>query len=103
MQRPPRDIAPSDQTLTPYDREHAVTYMRMLEVDAECADWRVVAEIVLRINPKREPQRARRAYETYLARAKWMTSTTLAELVFATVLHGLVYCSMRSVAMAAEE
>ncbi|BBB96578.1 DUF2285 domain-containing protein [Bradyrhizobium elkanii] len=73
MQRPPRDIAPSDQTLTPYDREHAVTYMRMLEVDAECADWRVVAEIVLRINPKREPQRARRAYETYLARAKWMT------------------------------
>ncbi|MCW2126057.1 hypothetical protein M2226_004801 [Bradyrhizobium elkanii] len=26
MQRPPRDIAPSDQTLTPYDREHAVTY-----------------------------------------------------------------------------
>jgi hypothetical protein len=33
------------------------TYMRMLEADAECADWRVVAEIVLRINPKREPQR----------------------------------------------
>ncbi|WP_038378242.1 DNA -binding domain-containing protein [Bradyrhizobium elkanii] len=72
MQKPPRDTAPTDQSLTPYDREHAVTYMRLLDADAEGADWREVAEIVLRINPKREPERARRAYETHLARAKWM-------------------------------
>jgi hypothetical protein len=30
-------------------------------------------------------------------------STTLAELVVATVLRGLVYCSMGTVAMVAEE
>ncbi|WGD55251.1 hypothetical protein QA641_16055 [Bradyrhizobium sp. CB1650] len=32
-----------------------------------------------------------------------VTSTTLADLVVAAVLHGLVYCSMGTVAMAAEE
>jgi hypothetical protein len=30
-------------------------------------------EIVLRINPAREPERARRAWEIHLARARWMT------------------------------
>ncbi|MCW2114106.1 MULTISPECIES: DNA -binding domain-containing protein [Bradyrhizobium] len=67
-----RDTAPSEPTLTPYDREHAVTYMRMLDADAEGADWREVAEIVLQIDPKREPERARLAYESHLSRARWM-------------------------------
>ncbi|WP_027584313.1 DUF2285 domain-containing protein [Bradyrhizobium sp. Ai1a-2] len=65
------DIAPTDSILTPYDHEHAVTYMRLLDADADGADWREVVEIVLHIDPEREPQRARRAYETHLARAKW--------------------------------
>ncbi|WP_342723875.1 DUF2285 domain-containing protein [Bradyrhizobium sp. B097] len=68
--REPLDTAPTDQTLTPYDEEHAVTYLRLLDADAEGADRREVAEIVLHIDPRREPQRARRAYETHLARAK---------------------------------
>ncbi|NEU97982.1 DNA -binding domain-containing protein [Bradyrhizobium uaiense] len=77
MQNPPldpdvNDAAPTDSILTPYDQEHAVTYMRLLDADAEGADWREVAEIVLRIDPKRQPERAHRAYETHLARAKWM-------------------------------
>jgi hypothetical protein len=32
---------------TPYDKEHAITYMRMLDADAEGADWREVSRIVL--------------------------------------------------------
>jgi hypothetical protein len=32
-----------------------------------------VAKIVLKINTDREPERARRAYDSHLARAKWMT------------------------------
>lgn len=71
MQKP-LDTAPTDRALTPYDREHAVTYMRLLDADAEGADWREVAEIVLHIDPRHEPERARRAYETHLARAQWM-------------------------------
>ncbi|MGY3622361.1 hypothetical protein ACVJGD_008557 [Bradyrhizobium sp. USDA 10063] len=40
--------------------------MRLLGADAEGADWREVAEIVLHIDSKREPERTRRAYESHL-------------------------------------
>jgi hypothetical protein len=39
--------------------------------DAEGADWREVARIVLHIGPDREPDRARQAFASHLARAKW--------------------------------
>jgi hypothetical protein len=65
------DLAQSDPALTAYDQEHAVTYMRPLDADAEGADWREVARIVLSIDPEREPDRARRAFESHLARARW--------------------------------
>ena len=47
MQKPPldpdvADIAPTERALTPYDEEHAITYVRMLDADAEGADWREV-------------------------------------------------------------
>ncbi|RWN61470.1 MAG: hypothetical protein EOR99_31165 [Mesorhizobium sp.] len=41
---------------------------------AEDADWREVARIVLHIDPEREPERAFGAWETHLARARWMTT-----------------------------
>jgi hypothetical protein len=34
------DMAPSVPTLTGYDQEHLVTYLRLLDADAEGADWR---------------------------------------------------------------
>ncbi len=67
------DHAPTESMLTDYDHQHLVTYMRLLDAEAEGADWREVARIVLRIDPDREPERARSAYETHLERAKWMT------------------------------
>jgi hypothetical protein len=67
------DVAPTDPTLTSYDERHLITYLRLLDADAEDADWREVAKIVLKINTDREPERARRAYDSHLARAKWMT------------------------------
>jgi hypothetical protein len=66
------DLAPSDPALTVYDQQHAVTYMRLLDAVAEGADWREVARIVLQIDPEREPDWARQAFESHLARAKWM-------------------------------
>jgi hypothetical protein len=66
------DFAPDAPELTAYDEEHVVTYLRLLDVDAENADWHEVARIVLHIDPSREPNRARKAFETHLARAKWM-------------------------------
>ncbi len=78
MPRPPidpdvADLAPSEPVLTAYDEQHMVTYLRLFDADADGADWREVARIVLHIDPIREPDRARRAFDSHLARAKWMT------------------------------
>lgn len=78
MQRPPldpdvADRAPTSPVLTGYDEQHLVTYLRLLDAAEDGADWREVAAIVLHIDPAREPDRARCAWETHLARARWMT------------------------------
>ena len=78
MRNPPLDpdvanVAPTEPALTGYDQEHLVTYLRLLDADTEGADWREVARVVLHIDPDREPDRARHAFDSHLARAKWMT------------------------------
>ncbi len=78
MQKPPldpdvADLAPTSPALTGYDEQHLVTYLRVLDAAEDGADWREVAAIVLHIDPAHEPDRARRAWETHLARARWMT------------------------------
>lgn len=70
---PVADQAPSDEGLTGYDQQHLITYLRLLDAEAEGADWREVAEVVLHIDPTREPQRAEAAWRSHLARAQWMT------------------------------
>jgi len=70
---PVADVAPDAETLTPYDQDHLVTYVRLLDAEAEGADWTEVARLVLHIDPTTEPARARRAWESHLARARWMT------------------------------
>jgi hypothetical protein len=78
MQKPPldpdvADTAPTDSVLTVYDEEHIITYLRLLDADAAGADWRDVARIVLHLDPEQESDRARRAFDSHLSRAKWMT------------------------------
>ncbi|MCK1624065.1 DUF2285 domain-containing protein [Bradyrhizobium sp. 160] len=65
------DFPPNAPQLTPYDEQHAVTYMRLLDAEADNADWREVARIVLGIDATLDPDRARRIFESHLARAKW--------------------------------
>jgi hypothetical protein len=67
------DLVPSDPALTAYDEQHAVTYLRILDADAEGADWREVARIVVYVDLDREPNRTREAFENHLVRAKWTT------------------------------
>ena len=64
---------PPDSVLTVYDEEHVITYLRLLDADAAGADWREVARIVLHLDPDDESDRARRALDSHLSRAKWMT------------------------------
>ena len=67
------DLAPTGPALTSYDEQHVVTYIRLLQAEGDGADWREVARLVLHIDPEREPDRARNAYQSHLVRAKWMT------------------------------
>jgi hypothetical protein len=69
------DEAPTSPVLTGYDEERFLTYIRLLDAASEDADWREVAKVVLHIDPDKEPERAYRAWETHLARARWMTTT----------------------------
>ncbi len=69
MRKPPldpdvTDTAPSDSVLTVYDEQHVITYLRLLDANAEGADWREVARIVLHLDTEREPDRAWRAFES---------------------------------------
>ena len=65
-------MAPNESVLTTYDEQHLVTYWRLLDAEAAGADWKEVARIVLHIDPDREPVRARNAFDSHLARARWM-------------------------------
>lgn len=59
--------------LTDYDHLHLITYLRLLDAETDGADWQEVAELVLKIDPAWETDRARRVYDAHLARAHWMT------------------------------
>jgi hypothetical protein len=78
MQRPQLDpsvddFAPTDEALTKYDKLHLITYLRLLDAEKAHADWQEVAKVVLHIDPVQECERAKRAWESHLARARWMT------------------------------
>ena len=80
---PVADQAPDADELTGYDYEHLVTYLRLLDAEADGADWTEVARIVLHIDPSSEHERARRAWESHMARAKWMTEHAYRHLLAA--------------------
>jgi hypothetical protein len=78
MNKPPldplcADEAPIEGSLTPYDEEHLITYLRLLDAASDNADWREVAQLVLHIDPNEDPDRARKSFESHMARARWMT------------------------------
>lgn len=66
-------VAPSEPRITQYDLVHLVTYLRLLDADTDGADWREVTQIVLHFDPEQDVEYARRAFQSHLARAKWMT------------------------------
>jgi hypothetical protein len=66
------DEAPSVSMLTDYDEEHLIIYRGLLDAERDGAEWDEAALLVLRIDPIREPARARRVWERHLARAKWL-------------------------------
>ena len=73
--KPPiANAAPCEARLTDYDRAHLAIYARLLDATADGASWEEVAYIVLGIDPRAEHSRAKQAYDTHLARARWLTA-----------------------------
>lgn len=69
------DLAPTGSEITIYDEAHFVTYMRLLDAEADGADWREVARIVLHRDPVAEGERTHVCWQSHLDRARWMTKT----------------------------
>lgn len=75
------DEAPTDARITPYDEQHLVTYLRLLDAKAEGADWREVVSVIFGLSPSDDHNRAQRVYTTHLARAEWMTASGYRDLL----------------------
>lgn len=75
------DRPPASDRLTDYDENHLAVYIRLLDADAEGADWREAVQIIFGFDPDRDPERARIIHESHLDRARWMTTTGYRELL----------------------
>ena len=82
MIEPFEDVAPFGHHLTEYDRKHVKLYARLLDAEADGADWREGVEVLFGIDPAREPDRARRVHDSHLRRARWMTQSGYRQLLF---------------------
>ena len=67
------DEVPWSDGITEYDEHHDQTYFRLLDADEEGVTTDEMARTILGIDPAREPERARKAVDSHLARARWMT------------------------------
>ncbi|WP_342586892.1 hypothetical protein [Mesorhizobium sophorae] len=74
------DVAPDVAKVTAYDVAHIATYAVLLMAEAEGADWRHIARVTLKLDPEREPERARRSWASHLARARWLAASGFAEI-----------------------
>jgi len=67
------DEVPWAHEVTSYDEAHFVVYSRLLDASKDGAGEHEMSRIVLEIDPAKEPERARRALQSHLKRARWMT------------------------------
>lgn len=67
------DEPPASDKLTDYDEAHLITYVRLLDAEADGADWEEAVRIIFGLDPARDPKRAEKVHASHLARARWMT------------------------------
>lgn len=69
------DEPPSGDGATEYDRQHAGLYLRLLDADAQRANWREVVKVIFGLDPTADFARARRVYDNHLARARLIAAS----------------------------
>ncbi|PZU69293.1 DUF2285 domain-containing protein [Sphingobium sp.] len=75
------DQPPAGAALTAYDQAHLKLYARLLDADAQGADWHEVVEVLFGLDAKADAVRALHVYTSHLDRAKWMTTSGFCELL----------------------
>src|SRR3546814_2738334 len=63
---------PCSDKITDYDYRLLIVYLRLLDAEADGADWADVARIVLHLDPADKPREARAVHAAPLKRARWM-------------------------------
>ncbi|RWL88541.1 MAG: DUF2285 domain-containing protein [Mesorhizobium sp.] len=71
---------PWSDSITAYDKAHFTIYMRLLDAAADNASYEEMADLILGIDPEREPGRASNAARSHLDRANWMVTNGYKEL-----------------------
>lgn len=69
---PIQESAPQGETLTDYDRQHAALFLRLLDAESAGAAWQDACVLVLGLDAAADPERAKGAYDSHLARAHWL-------------------------------
>ncbi|KCZ51245.1 DNA -binding domain-containing protein [Hyphomonas pacifica] len=75
------DAPPNEAALTVYDRDHIKLYMQLLDANDAGASLEEVSSILLGIDAKAEPERARQVHDSHLSRARWMTEQGYRDLL----------------------
>ncbi|MEP3073822.1 DUF2285 domain-containing protein [Maricaulis sp.] len=75
------DIPPNGDAVTDYDRHQAKLYARLLDAEKAGAALEEIAPVLLGIDAKAEPDRARQVHKRHLNRARWMTEHGYRELL----------------------
>lgn len=70
---PISDLAPQSDDLTDYDHAHMTLYLRLFDAAESGASLQEISQILFDIDADKEPERARKMYDSHLARARWMT------------------------------
>jgi len=78
---PIADEVPWSDHVTDYDRSHFIVYVRLLDAKLASMDESEMCELILRIDPTAEPDRAITALASHLRRAKWMTEAGYRDLL----------------------
>src|SRR5262245_19911762 len=79
------DQPPQSQSMTDYDRQHLALYVRLLDAAEEGAEWTEVVRLLFGLDPNEDRERARRVYDSHLARARWMTEHGYRDLLRAAM------------------
>ena len=69
------------EIITLYDRQHIVTYARLLDAERDNVDWRDGVREILLQDPEKDPRGARVCWESHLERARWIATVGFQQAV----------------------